>query len=190
MNSDSVVDTPSQHDLHSQHHFVPHPFCPLSANEITSASHLISSLWPVATDLQFKVISLLEPPKASVLAYLEAEHAGTLQNQLPTPPSRKAFVNYYIRNTNRFHEAVVDISSGTVESNVRLGANQHGNGDAEEIIAIEQIVLADPAVKKELEKLNLPEGAVVVSDPWIFGVCRFYYSLLVIFGQHVRRFPQ
>lgn len=56
-----------------------------------------------------------------------------------------------------------------VESNVRLGRSVHGPGDAEEICNIEKIALSDEGVKREIAKLQLPEGAAVVSDPWIYG---------------------
>jgi primary-amine oxidase len=52
---------------------------------------------------------------------------------------------------------------------VRLGANVHGAGDGEEIIAIEAIAMEDEAVKAEIAKLQLPEGTVVMADPWIYG---------------------
>lgn len=45
----------------------------------------------------------------------------------------------------------------------------HAPGDGEEIIKIEKIMLEDPGVQAEIAKLKLPEGAVVVSDPWIYG---------------------
>jgi primary-amine oxidase len=53
---------------------------------------------------------------------------------------------------------------------VRLGPNIHSWGDAEEIIEIERVALEDEAVKKEIAKLQLPEGTVVISDPWIYGM--------------------
>jgi primary-amine oxidase len=53
---------------------------------------------------------------------------------------------------------------------VRLGANVHGAGDGEEIIAIETIAMEDEAVKAEIAKLQLPEGTVVIADPWIYGI--------------------
>jgi primary-amine oxidase len=72
-----------------------HPLAPLAALEITTAATLVKRRWPAHTDLHFKVITLEEPPKAEVITYLEAEHCGR-----PLPRiSRKAFVNYYIRNT-------------------------------------------------------------------------------------------
>lgn len=45
----------------------------------------------------------------------------------------------------------------------------HSSGDGEEIIQVEKIALEDEAVKAEIAKLQLPEGTVVISDPWIYG---------------------
>jgi primary-amine oxidase len=56
-----------------------------------------------------------------------------------------------------------------VESNVRLGPNVHSNGDGEEILRVEKAALEDEGVKAEIAKLKLPEGTVVISDPWIYG---------------------
>lgn len=56
-----------------------------------------------------------------------------------------------------------------MKSNVRLGPNIHGPGDAQEIIAVEKIALEDEAVKAEIAKLQLPDGTAVISDPWIYG---------------------
>ena len=39
-------------------------------------------------------------------------------------------------------------------------------------MAVERIALEDEAVKAEIAKLKLPEGAVVISDPWIYGELR------------------
>ncbi|KAK8170183.1 copper amine oxidase [Phyllosticta citrichinensis] len=143
-----------------------HPLAPLTAEEIKAAAAIIRSVWPTGTDLQFKNITLEEPAKAEVVPYLDAEHAGS---PLPSGIRRKAFINYYIRNTNKFHEATVDLTSRSVESNVRLGPNLHANADGDEIVAIEKIAIEDPKVKAEVAKLQLPKGAVVVCDPWIYG---------------------
>lgn len=72
-----------------------HPLAPLSASELQSAASIIKASWPAHTDLHFKVVTLQEPPKAEVLKYLEAEHSGKSLPEI----SRKAFLNYYIRNT-------------------------------------------------------------------------------------------
>lgn len=67
----------------------------------------------------------------------------------------------------------MNLSHNSVERNVRLGANVHGAGDGEEIIAIETIAMEDEAVKAEIAKLQLPEGTVVMADPWIYGMIAF-----------------
>ena len=136
-----------------------HPLAPLSTSEITTAASIIKASWPAHTDLHFKVVTLQEPPKVEVLRYLEAEHAGKPRPEI----SRKAFLNYYIRNTNKFHEATIDLTSRRVEHNVLLGPFVHANGDGDEIVAIEKIVLSDEGVQAEIAKLQLPEGTVVIS---------------------------
>ena len=64
---------------------------------------------------------------------------------------------------------MVDLKRQHVESNVRLGANKHGNGDGEEIVMIEKIALENDGVRAEIAKLQLPEGTVIICDPWIYG---------------------
>lgn len=70
---------------------------------------------------------------------------------------------------DKLHEAIVSLSSGKVESNVRLGPCVHSNADGDEIVAVEKIALEDAGVQAEIAKLQLPEGTVVISDPWIYG---------------------
>ena len=52
---------------------------------------------------------------------------------------------------------------------MKLGPNIHGPGDVEEILNVERVALEDENVKAEIAKLELPEGTVIVSDPWIYG---------------------
>ena len=61
------------------------------------------------------------------------------------------------------------MTRGEVESNVRLGPCVHSNADGDEIIQVEKIALEDEGVKAEIAKLQLPEGATIISDPWIYG---------------------
>jgi hypothetical protein len=70
---------------------------------------------------------------------------------------------------DRFHEAVVNLSTGQIESNVRLGANVHGNADYEEVLMIEKRALEDQGVQEAIAKLQLPEGTVVCADPCFYG---------------------
>ncbi|KAI9814290.1 MAG: hypothetical protein M1832_005930 [Thelocarpon impressellum] len=143
----------------------PHPLVPLTSREITESAHLIRGLHPPETDLYFKAITLQEPSKKDVVPFLQAEH----RHKTPPPLTRRAFVSYYLRNTSKFFEACVNLSRGVVESNIRLGPNIHGPGDGLEVVALEKAALEDENVKAEIAKLQLPEGTVVVIDPWIYG---------------------
>jgi primary-amine oxidase len=62
------------------------------------------------------------------------------------------------------------LSQDKVESNARLGANVHSNADGDEIIMTEKVALEDEGVKAAIAKLKLPEGSVVIVDPWIYGI--------------------
>ena len=64
---------------------------------------------------------------------------------------------------------MVNLSTQAVEYNVRLGKNEHAPIDGDEILRTERAVVEDEGVKAEIAKLNLPEGAKVVCDPWIYG---------------------
>lgn len=142
-----------------------HPLSPLSAQEINRSSQLIRALYPSQIELHFKVVTLEEPKKAQLIPYLDAEHRGRTLPSL----DRKAFLCYYIRNTDKLHEAVVNLTQQRVESNIRLGPNVHAPADGEEILAVERVALEDDGVKAEIAKLQLPEGTAVLSDPWIYG---------------------
>ncbi|KAL8699823.1 MAG: hypothetical protein Q9201_005790, partial [Fulgogasparrea decipioides] len=142
-----------------------HPLSPLTSSEITNAANLVQALYPAGTSLHYKGITLEEPKKAQLVPYLDAEHSGGRRSSI----ERRAFVCYYIRNTDKFHEAIVNLSRRRVESNVRLGPSIHGPGDAEEILMVEKIALEDEGVQAEIAKLKLPHGTAIISDPWIYG---------------------
>lgn len=72
-----------------------HPLGPLTASEISKSSDLIRAQWPEGTKFQFKVVTLLEPPKAELAPYLQAERAS----RSIKPIDRKSQVVYYLRNT-------------------------------------------------------------------------------------------
>ncbi|KAG9247482.1 copper amine oxidase [Calycina marina] len=142
-----------------------HPLGPLTASEILESSRLIKQEWPSITDVNFKAITLRDPKKAGLAPYLEAERIG----QKSSSPARKSFVLCYLRKTDKLHEAIVNLSTSSVESNLRLGQFVHSNSDGSEIIEIEEICLDDERVQADIAKLKLPEGAVAIGDTWIDG---------------------
>ncbi|KAI4244876.1 MAG: hypothetical protein L6R40_002782 [Gallowayella cf. fulva] len=165
MSAEQVPLPLRSHDVGVASRVSAHPLSPLTSSEITNAVQLVQGLYPSNTSLQYKTVTLEEPKKAALVPYLDAEHNGRRKPSI----DRRAFVAYYIRNTDKFHEAIVNLSRQRVENTVRLGPGVHGPGDAEEILLVEKIALEDDGVKAEIAKLKLPEGAAVISDPWIYG---------------------
>ena len=93
-----------------------------------------------------------------------------IQYALHDSPSLYASVHKGSRGLqDKFHEAIINLSNSRIEHHVRLGPNTHGNGDTEEIKLFEKAALEDEGVKAEIAKLRLPEGTVIVCDPWIYG---------------------
>lgn len=68
-----------------------------------------------------------------------------------------------------------------------MGPNQHGAGDGTEILLVETAALEDEGVKAEIAKLALPEGAVVICDPWIYGTSSIIRPCEDDFAHHLLR---
>lgn len=83
----------------------------------------------------------------------------------------------------------MNLSKSLVESNVLLGPNLHANGDAEELTAVEESIFKNAELQAEIAKLKLPEGTVVMADPWIYGSSSPFSSPL-LFTYYLRRRPK
>ena len=75
-----------------KHKATPHPLCALTVDETDVARDVIINSHPGAS-IYFRIISLLEPVKAELTNYLEAEHSGGLSNSTARP-ARLAEVKY------------------------------------------------------------------------------------------------
>ncbi|KFY85565.1 hypothetical protein V500_08299 [Pseudogymnoascus sp. VKM F-4518 (FW-2643)] len=106
------------------------PFTPLSGPEIESAAKVIQAAQSVNAAIRFKGITLREPAKESMQKYLIDEKSGTLSYTLP----RKAFVNYYVKGTNHFFEAIVNLDEESLERNIRVADGLHGPVDDGEVV--------------------------------------------------------
>lgn len=94
---------------------IPHPLSQLSLEETALARDVIRQSHP-DTLLNFRVIFLLEPPKAEVEAYLELEHSGKL-NASSQRPARLAQAWYDVIGSSRvpqYHETVVDLRTANI----------------------------------------------------------------------------
>ncbi|KAI5776904.1 copper amine oxidase [Geopyxis carbonaria] len=155
----SICSSPPPHNSTSMH-----PFTPLLPSEISICYDVISSKFPMPEGkaFQFKTITTLEPPKAEMLAWNEGKGDGP-------KPQRLGYSIFYVRNTDKLYEAVVDIPNNSLQSLTPVKKGHHGFADGPQILEMEQIALADPTVQAEIAKLQLPEGSTVISDPWIYG---------------------
>jgi primary-amine oxidase len=112
----------------------------------------------------FRVITLLEPPKATLLPYLVAEKSGK-----PIPcPERIALVHYYEAVPSKFYEAKVNLTEKKLYGSTLL-EGRVSYQDGVDMKAVEEACLANPAVKKAIEALQLPTDATVLVEPWTYG---------------------
>ncbi len=113
----------------------------------------------------FRVITLLEPPKALLFPYLEAERLG---KTLPPPPPRTAIVQFYLDSSAKFWQVRVNLETDEVSSKIDLAGKQSYT-DAEEMQRSEKACLADSEVQKVIKAMELPNDAVVCIEPWTYG---------------------
>ncbi|RSL89387.1 hypothetical protein BHE90_017169 [Fusarium euwallaceae] len=146
---------------------VPHPFDPLSPKEITKAAAIVRSLFPGVAP-NFRVITLQEPPKDDMIAFL----GGPDLNQAPGPrPARVARVQVVTRrgdNPTHLTELLIDLQSGQPIKRLEL-PGRHPYIDSQYMREVEQACLADSRVQKELALLNIPSDASIVAEPWAYA---------------------
>ena len=141
-----------------------HPLDPLAPSEITQISSLLKSLSPDRS-LHFKIITIIEPPKTQLRAYLKVERNGTSLPPLP----RRASALYYHRGTSHLFKATVNVDANTVENVQQLESHFHGQADVNEILEMRDACLRNPKVLERIEKYKLPKHLKVVCDTWPYG---------------------
>jgi len=90
----------------------PHPLAPLSVTEAHVARDVILQFHDKSV-LDFRTISLEEPPKVELQPFLDAEAAGTLKPSI-TRPARLARITYDVVAENKvfkYYESLVDVST-------------------------------------------------------------------------------
>jgi len=141
-----------------------HPLDPLTADEILQVSSLLKAKSPEKS-LHFKIITILEPPKAQLRSFLRAERNRGVQSR----PARKASSLYYHLGTADLFLAEVNLDTNSVESIKKLAPELHGQNDVDESIALRDACVTHPKVLAELQKFKLPEHLEVACDPWPYG---------------------
>lgn len=88
----------------------PHPFDPISAEEIKLAVRILEAAFP-GVSLRYKRIDIHEPAKKDVLPYIEAER---LRRPLPPPPARLLYSLFHRLDTGAFYKAVLNAEKRTI----------------------------------------------------------------------------
>ncbi|ETN43938.1 uncharacterized protein HMPREF1541_11069 [Cyphellophora europaea CBS 101466] len=154
----------------------PHPFDPLSPDEITQTATIVRNAFP-STNPNFRFITLREPPKALMLRYLADPGISTF-------PARTARVQIIIRRhgpasasspttdtrtpINQLHELLVDLNQRQITEQHILDG-KHSYVDTTYMQAVEKVCMENEDVQREIATLQLPKGATVVVEPWAYA---------------------
>ncbi|KAH8892169.1 amine oxidase [Thozetella sp. PMI_491] len=161
-----------------------HPLDPLSPQEISLAASITKNHF-TGKRLIFRVTTLAEPPKKQLIPFLEAERLG---ERRPLPPPRTAQIQFYLENASQFRQAWVNLRDKKLYDLTNLDG-KHAYVDASVMKECEKACLQDPRVQDAIKVLQLPEGSVVVCDPWTYSpdgmndmsrrcvLCFFYLKL-------------
>ncbi|KAF5709985.1 primary-amine oxidase [Fusarium globosum] len=166
----------------------PHPFDPLSPEEISRASRIVRPHFG-GRDPNFRVITLLEPAKKEMITYLEKEHLKQPIDQVPTRHARVEASIKAETEGNHLFELIVDLDTDKVVKKHHV-EGKHSYIDTDYMKAVEAACLANEEVQALIKTLDLPEGATVVVEPWAYAtdgmndmthrvsMCWFYARLL------------
>jgi primary-amine oxidase len=141
-----------------------HPLDPLSTAEILSACELLKAIKKLGAELRFAMVHLHEPPKAEVLAY-----------EPGAPIERSAFLMVFDATTGATHEAVVNLTRGTLVSWVQHVTDVAPYGQppvlVEDFFNCDKIVKADEGWRKAIKRRGLTDEEIklVQVDPFSAG---------------------
>lgn len=89
---------------------VPHPFDPISPEEIKIAVRILEATFP-GVPLRYKRIDINEPIKKDVIPYIEAER---LRRPLPTPPARLIYTLFHRLDSGAFYKAILNADKRSI----------------------------------------------------------------------------
>lgn len=132
--------------------------------------------------LDFRAISLQEPPKQEMLAFLDAQAdaakvpARVARVQLIVKPDTTANTNSSSNGDNngdklpryKLYELHVDLVSAAVVTSMHM-KGRHSFIDGRYMRAAEKACSEDARVQAEIVKLEMPAGSTVVIEPWAYG---------------------
>lgn len=148
---------------------VRHPLEQLSSDEVDVACEVVKKARQSL--LMFRNVFLVEPPKAELVKFLTAEHAGTLAADTPRP-ARQARVQYDAISQDKSHqyfESVIDLASQSEVSKRTVEKGRQQAFTMDEFKGFFETCVASDMFKKAIAEFELPEGFEVAIDPWPYG---------------------
>lgn len=142
----------------------PHPFDSVLDSEVRLASKLVKDAHPASHNVHFNQIDRVDPPKQDMIKYLEAERAG-----LPLPQIPRVLYVYYQTNTSTFNKALVNVTNRHIITKQQLPEGVVGPFLPDDVMDWEEHCMSHPKVLEQIEKLQLPKGYKVRTDPWIYA---------------------
>ncbi|ETI24058.1 hypothetical protein G647_03427 [Cladophialophora carrionii CBS 160.54] len=146
-----------------------HPLDQLSGDEVNIARQAVLDARKAA--VIFRNTFAVEPAKAELVKFLDAEHAGTLSADTPRP-ARQARVQYDVIHEDRSHEymeSVIDIASGKEVEHRRVPRTSQQALTLDEFKEFNHVCVESDLFKKAVKELNLDEKFEVAIDPWPYG---------------------
>ena len=139
----------------------PYPLEPLTADEITRTTDVLSAAGKLDSTSAFVSITLHEPPKADVLAW----HPGAAVR-------RESFAIVYDRAKRRTSEAIVDVRDGKLITWKNIPGVQAPFLPSE-YAELQRIVRADPSWQAAMRKRGIVAFDSIQIDPWSAGYFGF-----------------
>lgn len=103
-----------------------------------------------------------------MVSWLEAYDSGQTQCIPPPRTARVQVITQERQNSNKLIELVIDLRRGETISQQHL-VGKHSYIDAAYMKTVEKACMADAWVQHELSKLDIPENASVVAEPWAYA---------------------
>lgn len=142
----------------------PHPLDSLSTDEVIQTAKLIRESKGEDSKYVFNTITLREPPKDIMMAYLGWDK----ETPKPETVERESFVIIIERPSGKVYEAIVSLTDNKVKSWMHMEGVQPII-TFDEMAEVEELINKDPKVAAECAELGITDMSKVYSDPWAIG---------------------
>lgn len=118
--------------------------------------------------INFRFITLCEPPKPDMIRFLEQIEYGSAGVEHPRRRARVQIIICDDQGHNELHELVVCLQNQVVDHREFL-EGRHSYIDPGYMMAVEKACMSNADIQKEIALLQLPEDATVIVEPWAYA---------------------